>query len=259
MRDYETHISSYVPAAAARTTISAEAAWLKSLKTIEQASADRAVSAGIWNGVTKSEVQAAAKQAIVGGEVKLRRGWIELVQQVTKHEGANVEVVSVNWSRWWIRCILSAGWSDENNKGAKGIDEVAIYSNELPSIVQDLSNTKASSVPGVDMVLRTSGDKLQQLRRPTSPENHDKPFTIYVGDSATDLECLAEADLGVCIRDEKMGSSQKELAQILARLSITVQRITDLPKYSSHEKPCIVWARDFAEIDEYLHTSSTEP
>jgi len=257
--DYKAHISSYAPAASARRTIAEEAAWLNSLQPIEQASANRAVSAGIWEGVTKSEVQEAATKAILHENVKLRRGWDELIRNVSKHKGSTIEVVSVNWSRWWIKCILDAGWSlDHDDKDVNGLDAVAIYSNELPSIVQDIDKTKKSPMPGAGVPLRTSGDKLQHLRGSVTPEKRDRPFTVYVGDSATDLECLVEADLGICIRDVNMGSSQKELAQRLARLDITVGRIGDLSKTRSHVKPCIVWANDFAEVEEYLQQLSTK-
>lgn len=251
MADYKAHLSSYTPAASARRTIAEEAAWLNSLKAIEQASADRAVSAGIWEGVTKSDVQIAATKAILHGNVKLRRGWVGLIRHVSNHKDSTVEVVSVNWSQWWIKCVMNAGWSLDHNNYATDLDAVAIHANELPSIVQNDDRTKMSS-------LRTSGDKLQHLRSSVIPGKHDKPFTIYVGDSATDLECLVEADLGICIRDVNMGSSQKELAQTLARLGITVEWIGHLFGRTCYGSPCVVWANDFVEIEEYLQQSSTK-
>jgi len=265
LADYKAHLSSYVPAVDARSTITQETAWLNSLKPIEQASADRAIDAGIWSGVTSSEVELAARKAIDNGDVGLRKGWQGLVHDVAGHEGAVVEVVSVNWSRWWIRCILNAGRHEENgveSQMTESVDRLAIYANELPSVAADLGRTvtNAFHTSGADTVMRTSGDKLQCLREGCSDNSRSseaKQFTIYVGDSETDLECLLEADLGICIRDEKMGSSQKELAQTLARLKLDVGWIGDTKTSHSVNKPNLVWARDFVEINEYMKKRST--
>ncbi|KAK4937094.1 hypothetical protein LTR28_009947 [Elasticomyces elasticus] len=113
--------------------------------------------------------------------------------------------------------------------------------------------------------IRTSADKLERLRsiqRPTdsakSPERFAKreaesaPSIVYVGDSATDLECLLAADVGICIRDEPMGIGQKELAATLDRLGVAVLRINESQATNTSATPFVWWARDLQEIADQL-------
>lgn len=255
LSDYQAHSSSYVPTPEARSTAAQEAAWLNSLQPIEKASMARAIKAGIWDGVTESEIQDAADRAVESGNVNLRRGWAGLIRRMRSSEGATVEIVSVNWSRCWIRGILQAASRSVGGEERLQLDEVPIYANELPSVVENLGDANDRRSPGADIVLRTSGGKLRQLHE-RQPDNiasiQDKPFVVYIGDSTTDLECLIEAELGICIRDESMGGSQKELAQTLARLKMDVEWIGGLHSSESQKKPHIVWARDFVEIETHL-------
>jgi len=255
LSDYSQHATSYTPTAEERTTLAQEAAWLNSLEPIERASARRAVEAGIWDDVTREEVEAAAKREVGEGTVRLRRGLGELMEWAVKGSeqqgrmgrGVEVSVLSVNWSRQWIWSILRNGTGSSVDGGhtIEMLKKVAIFANELPSIAA----LPGGDIPGTSVELRTSGDKLRCMQGQTSASN--SAFVVYVGDSATDLECLAEADLGICMRDEKMGSSQKELAEILERLAIDVQWIGEEKSQIADEKR-IVWARDFGDVKEWL-------
>ncbi|KAI9870045.1 MAG: hypothetical protein M1830_004754 [Pleopsidium flavum] len=82
--------------------------------------------------------------------------------------------------------------------------------------------------------------------------------TIYVGDSVTDLECLMLVDVGICIRDEPLGSGQGTLKEVLERISVDCMWIgemnnppwscSDLIARSNGTKHVLWWARDFEEI-----------
>ncbi|KAK5011470.1 hypothetical protein LTR28_002328 [Elasticomyces elasticus] len=109
--------------------------------------------------------------------------------------------------------------------------------------------------------IRTSADKLERLRfiqRPTdsakSPElcAESAPSIVYVGDSATDLECILAADVGICIRDEPMGTGQKELAATFDRLGVAVLHINECQATNTSATPLVWWARDLQEIANQL-------
>ena len=260
LSDYSAHAASYAPTAEKRTTLVQEAAWLNSLAPIERASARRAVEAGIWGGVWREEVEGAAEREIRDGKVELRRGVGELMesaaeggeQQGEMRKEVEISVLSVNWSRQWIWSVLKNGLRSGKGGGhaTNLLKTVPIFANELPSIAA----LPDGDIPGTSVELRTSGDKLRCMRGQQSGQTKasNPAFVVYVGDSATDLECLAEADLGICIRDEKMGSSQKELAGLLERLKFDVHRIGQGRNHVEAEKKTIVWARDFEEVKIWL-------
>jgi len=260
LSDYEKHAASYEPLEGERTTLAAEAAWLTSLEPIERASVQRAVNAGIWDGVSKEEIEAAARREMREGNVRLRNGCNELMEWALKYaekhaegsKGVEVNVLSVNWSRHWIWSVLKNGF--ESGKHGEAATEllmkVSIFANELPCIAA----LPASDIAGVNTELRTSGDKLRCMQQQKSGQGSEEtaPFVIYLGDSATDLECLAEANLGVCMRDERMESSQKELAATLRRLNIEVQWIGEEKSHIGEDRKTIVWAKDFEEVKVWL-------
>lgn len=84
---------------------------------------------------------------------------------------------------------------------------------------------------------------------------------VYVGDSATDLDCLLSADIGICVRNEgEMSGEQTELRETLRRLAIGCQGIgcmksDDLEANSTRGTQeigsSVWWARDF---DDILHS-----
>lgn len=253
MTDYEKHESSYSPRHNDRRTLEQEREWLNSLLPIERASAARAVNAGIWDGVNREEIMAAAEARTRSGEVQLREGWQALVCRVVEAEGT-VDVVSVNWSRWWIWSLLRAGWRQwRDSNGSEGeygeydaLDKVALFANELPHLGKE-------QLPlGEDTELRTSGDKLRCMRRGRTGDQRNEeanPFVIYVGDSATDLECLVEADLGICVRGKKsLTSSQRELAGTLDGL-VDLQDFERVIAGHNAGTPYVTAATDFVEIE----------
>jgi len=82
--------------------------------------------------------------------------------------------------------------------------------------------------------------------------------TVYVGDSVTDLECLMLVDVGICVRDEPLGSGQGALKEVLERLGVECKWIGEvgdlrrncsgLAALSNGTKHGLWWARNFEEI-----------
>lgn len=271
LRDFEAHSLAYRPERQYRTSLPQERAWLRSLKPVEEASANRALEGRVWTGVVASEVDSAADEAIRKGEVKCRDGWRKLVQWVKGWNGGfddrdlvKVDVLSVNWSRRFVWACLEASARDSRISNAVedlSDDEVCmgIYANELPTVVEDnLKHPAERNQPlGADCVLRTSKDKLEQMLPLTKHTTHDSGNTakeeqdlvIYIGDSTTDLECLVEADIGICIRDEPMGSSQRDLAETCMRTGLAVRHIGEMCGDNIHS---LFWTNDFNEVKTFL-------
>jgi phosphoglycolate phosphatase-like HAD superfamily hydrolase len=259
--DLSAHTSSYPHPPASRITFDAERDWLNSLLPIERASAQRAIDAGIWDGVTVQDVERVATEAVKAGDVKLREGWGSLLSIVGGQRKAQgkLNVLSVNWSRCWIMSVIDASLESRIPPSQKtgleaALAETEVFANELPSIaatVEAANSVKKFTRKRV-VEIRTSGDKVEMMRELRS--SHAE-LVVYVGDSATDLQCLLDADIGICIRDEKMGSTQRELAETMERIGEEVTHIADeigaQEEYGYYQKR-VFWARGFGEIEAFL-------
>lgn len=77
---------------------------------------------------------------------------------------------------------------------------------------------------------------------PTHPE--DPPKIIYIGDSLTDLLCLQQADIGICIYDNGEGV----LKEAFDHWDMRVRHISMINVETIGKGKVLCWARDFEEI-----------
>lgn len=204
MDDYTSHQNNYRPTKADRTTIAQEKDWLRSLKAVEKASAARVSKSGFFRGVTGDDVVATARQAISRGDVQLRPGCLELLRDLSTPEGI-LDIVSVNWSASFIRETLRA--STDDPALLEGIANISITANEIQRL--DSPEGSDGSLSNGSEAVQTSADKLARLFPPGDPISAASSAFAYVGDSATDFDCLLALGAGICIRDEPMGSGQQ--------------------------------------------------
>lgn len=286
MLDYKAHKDEYRPAPSNRTTLEAERKWLKSLENVEGDSVSRVQASGIFKGVTTDDIANGASSAISSGELKLRNGWEELLRNIIEDGSKSpqssfripnmqrnkISILSVNWSETFIRKALEAtqplsadkgGVTVEVHAGRLGAGDVRlseffkskliIHANDIQG--HDLDAGSNGMIWNEVGFIRTSRDKVTRLPDRCydnlASGTHDAPppnaaRVVYVGDSDTDLECLLAADLGICIRDEPIGSTQAALAETLERLQISTKAISDLA--IDTEEHVIYWAKDFEEI-----------
>lgn len=267
--DYAAHARSYRPQTAARTTLAAEAAWLGSLKEVEERSVRRVEEAGVFRAVAVGDVERGAEEVVETGDVELRRGWEGMFllgergragKEEVKEGGegevgeVDVSIVSVNWSATFIRaCLLHAvaraEWCDEaqRDKLREAVKQVRIIANEIEGLHDPDGSSGLLNKKDEDGI-RTSSDKLrcmQQIR-----PGQEEGLVVYVGDSPTDLECTAAADIGICIRDEPMSSAQKELAETLDRIGIACAELSNLHDVQTpgQKKEMVWWARSLEEV-----------
>jgi 2-hydroxy-3-keto-5-methylthiopentenyl-1-phosphate phosphatase len=253
MADYTAALEKLAPGGRLPTTIHEEHNLLKALESVEQKSLDRVSSSGIFAGLTRELIDEGAKSVVASGKVEIRRGYSQFLQHTQTRGHDNLHLLSVNWSRIFISSCLSAAGTP--------VQQGLIYANELDGIGKGLvSSGKISPDEDAEIHVISSDEKLEymtRLRR-IDCESKDKsldssPPIVYVGDSWTDIECLLKADLGICIRDEPMGSSQRKLAERLQSLGVRCSRLRDWRDTGEWQ---VVWARDFAEILAWVEEKS---
>lgn len=219
-----------------------EVRYLRGLRGVERRSVERLEGAGVFRGVRRGEVE--------GGEVELRRGWGRVVGL---EGGVEVGVVSVSWSREWVRGVLRAGLTKEAEVGEGGkkeemgrrVEELGIVANEFSfDGVGGMGRYWGRGEGGI----WTSEDKARVLREVHGVGGDgDGRVSVYVGDSATDLEALMLVDVGIVIRDEEMGSSQLGLKQLVERVGVECRWIGEFGR-EWEGKRALWWARDFDDV-----------
>lgn len=248
--DFRLHSKAYSPTDSERRNVNEEIEWLNSLEHIEQASFDRAREAGIFDEVSNEDMIQEVRRAIKQHELQLRPNCAEVCHAMFLHNQefgllANVHVLSVNWSASFIRFVLNATPIFSSYHGLEWFRSLMVHANELPGMYEMHSHW--------DIVhhIRTSSDKVKILKALAPKEQCE---SIYVGDSATDLECLLAADIGICVRDDPMGSGQKALADTCDRLSIGVLRLAELQKRQTtnqetkNSDKTLYFIKDFSEL-----------
>lgn len=230
MSDYTSTLNELTPNGLP-STLEAEKKLLKDLKPVEQRSLDRVFHSQIFKDLTPENIEDGAKNAIESGDISLRSGFLDFYSFLKSMEESTFHILSVNWSRHFIHsCLSTAGIH---------IDHLHILVNELDGMPENLPSFGEISPEGY-MKIISSGDKLAHLRN--LKEKSGGGSVVYIGDSWPDIECLVEADVGICIRDEEMGSSQRKLAEALERVGIECHRLGEVNGKGMR------WARGFVEI-----------
>lgn len=202
VRDHDQHTRARPPET--RGTIAAEQEFLRSLRAVERASILRVEESGVFKGLDLPLFLRAA----VGDRQRLgelmREGWWEATRKVLARgdggAGGKVAVVSVNWSRAWIReCLEGSAQPGEDE-----VRRIEVYANEL--VVGDDGRTTTGFMDRwfgqEDGGIWTGWDKLRVMKDMIVRENEKSAagtaaLVVYVGDSTTDLLCLLEADVGI--------------------------------------------------------------
>lgn len=266
MNDHEQHIQNYRPVKANRTFLYQEYEYLDSLTFVERASIKRIDASnwlkGLrWSNSNLSVFQQAAYQIDAVVAIQWRFGFLELVQAVWQNNGI-VDILSVNWSGNFIRSLLRHEFLDKID-----VDRLRIYANEInPSGTGRISRIESingdqlkifwpepgSTAYDKSKGLWTQGDKVEVMRSIARGSETGRMMTVYVGDSKTDLGCIMEADLGICMRHDNDPSEEAiDLIEVLDRLHTKQTSIDRFSKGDtcSENSVGVVWfANDFSFI-----------
>jgi hypothetical protein len=266
MTDYTEHTTRYEPITSARTTLDQERQWLASLVSIENKSVHRVESSGIFKHVKTSHVDHISASSVKSGDLQLRSHWNSLLYTLLSNPSNKISILSVNWSARFIRQSLLSATSNltfpENEILRSYVQTMDINANEISNLEHpDGSNGKLSKDSSTG--IRTSADKLlrlpircqQKLDEPVStkcPAEQEDEIVVYIGDSATDLEALLAADVGICIRDDPMGNSQQELSDTLQRIGTDIRHINEGVDVKQNTNRIVYWTHDFDQVKEAL-------
>ncbi|KAK2002844.1 hypothetical protein LX36DRAFT_626160 [Colletotrichum falcatum] len=223
-QDHTNHVSTYKPVANDRLSLREELAYLRGLSEVELRSVQRVEQSGLFRGMEREDLVKAGNAARTEGRVKLRDGFTKLVD-VAKDNGWTVSVVSINWSRSFIKGVLSDYSFD-------------IVANEI-EMDGSISGPDVLGPPSQETTLTTCEDKLRALRAwATRQGMEDAEALVYFGDSTSDIECLLETR-GVVISSGPDSS-----------LMATLRRVGyEVPQVDEHRPSSrIVWASTFVEI-----------
>ncbi len=230
--DYSKHIGNYKPGMQERKTLAEEISYYRSLKDIELRSFERVSKSGIFKDIGDGQWESFGRDAVRGGDVRIRHGFGEFVKRAST-SGGLWGIVSVNFSTKFIRGVLEASAGPESA-------EVKILANH-PNEHGTLMGPKGP-------VLATSDAKLASLKDLLeSWKNEWKRFegfatVVYVGDSGTDIECLTtDGVVGIIVSED----GESGLMEIFKRVNANIFHISE---YEEKRSSSVYWARDFEEI-----------
>jgi len=226
--DHSRHAALYQPKEPDRITLRQEIDFLRSLREVELRSLGRVHDSGLFAGLSPSELERAGRDAVRRGEVRVRKGFGDFVREAARDRRHDISVVSVNWSTSFVRGVLSTA----------GV--------ELDIVANEVGGSEGGRILGPERrggeILATCEDKLEAVKVLLGHGDQDQvaaTSAVYFGDSATDLECLAEQK-GIVIAEGNDGG----LLKTLRRLQIDIKHISAMPD----GRAALAWARDFDEV-----------
>ena len=258
--DLASHVTDSPDRPSSTTTLRQQIAHQNSLRPVELASFFRGLTAFQSVKASNADIQHAACQAVSTGEVRMRNGWLRLLElciDADRQQKTEVCILSVAWSPVWIRGLLNAAASQSQDgtsfSGRKARETKGVIEGLQIECNDVLKRHDSEDDDAGKAGIYVSADKLRkmsQLRVSASYADHECPrWTVYIGDSLTDLECLLAADVGIIMRDEEtMGSEQRALMESLTRFAIATYRIRSFGQIQTAQGKILWWARDFDEV-----------
>ena len=148
---------------------------------------------------------------------------------------------------------------DEEGRGTGGLDRY--FSSEEKEEEEDDDKEEEEEEKGTGIWTAAAKFRVMRelIKKNTTRDDENggvggaRPWVIYIGDSATDLGCLMEADVGVCVRDEGVETGeQRGLRDVLERCGVRCGHVGEWKGRGEggdrDEGKGVWWARDFEEV-----------
>ncbi|KAF4344459.1 UPF0655 [Fusarium beomiforme] len=211
--DYRHYKDNHPSPEATRTCVEHEIEFLSGMKDVEETSLRRIAESRIFAGLDAETLSQAGADAVQAGRIKIRDGFADIIS-LAKERGWSVSVISVNWSRAFLRGALSPYTLDviANEPASDGTIEG-------PEFFQGRMTNVREKEKALQHIINEKDEKV-----------------IYFGDSTTDMQCLLTG--GVVISDNEESS----LLKALRRVGVDVPHVGE----KGNEK--ISWAKDFREV-----------
>merc|ERR1712054_278098 len=218
LTDYQQYKDKYEPKEEERREVAQEIEFLNGLRPLEQASLQRVQASGVFDGLQHMGLFEMGVCAVESKKVEIREGF-KAATKMAQDNGWPLGVISVNWSRSFIRGVL--------------------HQFSMPIVANEVASD--GRIEGPEFLgeqLTNSAGKLSALQHEFGGDDES---ILYFGDSSTDLECIL-AHKGVVIADNDGDSS---LIRTLQRLSIPVPHVET---YDRAANASVHWARNFQEV-----------
>lgn len=188
--------------------------------------------------------------------VKLQKGCIKALSKAIA-KGWKFGVLSINWSPQLIdAALLQPLREDFYESDLFTTEEEELNKKSLLPLHEILWSNKIDSDGRIELVVPGAIEKRERLRmlRPLEKYTSDNHILIYIGDSATDLLGLLEADIGILVgQSSTINSFAKHWGIRLAPLSELSQ--SSYIKNSDKMLKTIWTTDDWNEIDLALHSA----
>ena len=234
--DYYDHVGDYRPGKEDRRTLEEETRYQRGLRAVEERSFGRVSRSRLFEDMGKQVWENAGRQAVMSGDVTVRKGFMEFIRRLEEQAGI-WGIVSVNFSDSFIRGVVVASAGFE----VKDVEILANSPDEKGSLLGPKSNlggvvaTSDAKLVVMKAILQSWSEKgLVDISRP-----------VYIGDSGTDIECLTVPGITGIIMTEDV---QKNLGETMERIGIDVVPIRE---YLEHDAPSanrVYLAHDFGDI-----------
>ncbi|CCT62170.1 uncharacterized protein FFB20_05144 [Fusarium fujikuroi] len=211
--DYRHYKDNHPSPEVTRTSVDHEIEFLSGMKDVEETSLRRIADSRIFAGLDAETLSQAGADAVKAGRIKIRDGFTDLIT-LARQRGWDVSVISVNWSRAFLRGAL------------------------LPHKIEVIANEPASdgTIKGPEFFEGRMTNVCEKKKALKHIINEKDGEVIYFGDSTTDMQCLLTG--GVVISDNEESS----LLKTLRRVGIEV------PHIGEKRNGKISWARNFREV-----------
>jgi thiamine phosphate phosphatase / amino-HMP aminohydrolase len=241
MQEYRKWKDSHRPVRSGIATLENKIDDISQSKHVEVASflRVRAAALGTPGAITRLErseedrnevMMNAGRSAVRTGEVDIREpAALKFLLDLGRRPGNDWGIVSVNWSKRFITGVLLEAGLFRDSEVEYMVSR--IRANEILAPL-------AYDINGNPIVVCTAEDKLAESHRlPYDlPAGHAEEgegpgtgaFSIYVGDSMTDLGCLAKSSVGVYLRQ---GNDDDPMLTTLKGLSIPCSTLLESPPF----------------------------
>ncbi|KAG2219323.1 hypothetical protein INT45_006856, partial [Circinella minor] len=188
---------------------------IKKLRQAEEASLTRIHSHHVFQGLTRQMIFNQAKHL---GPKLLKPNVLETLKSI-KNKKDNLRIISINWSKDWIRGILNSCFLDHEE-----LSYDQIYCNDF------MYDKEGIATGEIQPNILTSFDKKFIIDQEIKKEsiNNEKKI-IYIGDSLGDLLPLVEADTGIVMGNNQslLNSIQNDFHRTI--INKTLPSITNIP------------------------------
>lgn len=225
--EYEKDLKALPPSVTGFETEQDFIRYQRSLKGVEERSFARVGQSGILGGIGEVGWRDLGREALEEGNVTLREGWSGFSNEIDGRWG----VVSVNFCEGWVRGVL--GLNNER-------DRVEVLANR-----PNWEGILSSGLEGGEVMVCSEGKRDAMRGLVERLGAGEERTVVYIGDSATDVECLLEDGVVGIVMTKEDGTSG--LLDTWREFG-DVRSVNEFDDGERKNRAMVYFARDFGEV-----------